>query len=155
MFGGLYGKVRGYVNHISERRTVGQNEVLDVLIGYTDPPRKGATEGEKKTVKASVWNYASSNGRDDIAQFLKYVKKGDQVTLAGKLDLNSYEKNGVPTSMIQMNVEEIEPQPRPNGGASNGNGNGHASEQHATAGVSGNGNGKASFDNAALDEIPF
>jgi hypothetical protein len=156
IFGGTFGWVRGYVNHIGERRSVGTNEVLDVLIGYTDAPRKGANEGEKKTVKASVWNYSSSPGRDDITQFQKFVKKGDQVTLHGKIDINTYVKNGESVSMLQMNIEEFEPQPRPNNGA-----NGNGASEYATAGsASSNGNGKgASFDNSALDgnydDIPF
>jgi single-stranded DNA-binding protein len=145
-FGGAVITVRGYVNHIGEKRQAGQAEVLDLLIGWTTAPRKGETEGKRQTVKASVWNYGAN--RDDIAMFLKFVKKGDQITVEGPVELDSYQKKGGEAeSMMKMTIDVYTPAGRESAHGSNGNG---------AAAPAAAGKAASSVSSTNLDEeVPF
>jgi single-stranded DNA-binding protein len=150
-FGGANIDVRGYVNHIGEIRQAGQAQVLDTLIGWTTAPKKGETEGKRQTVKASIWNYGGN--RDDIAMFLRFVKKGDQITVSGPVELDSYQKkDGSTESMMRMTIDVFTPAGRENGASNGSNGGG--------AVISAASNGSSRVNTAVLDapgseEIPF
>ena len=74
-------------------------------------PRNGGYEDRTEWHRLTLWNRMA-----EIAE--EYVKKGDRLYIEGRMEYDTYEKNGVTIPTAQVNVRELVLLGTPNGRAS-------------------------------------
>ena len=92
--------------------TAGGSKVAHVSLATTRRiPRNGGYEDRTEWHRLTLWNRMA-----EIAD--EYVKKGDRLYIEGRMEYDTYEKNGVTIPTAQVNVRELVLLGAPNGRAS-------------------------------------
>ena len=92
--------------------TAGGSKVAHVSLATTRRiPRNGGYEDRTEWHRLTLWNRMA-----EIAE--EYVKKGDRLYIEGRMEYDTYEKNGVTIPTAQVNVRELVLLGTPNGRAS-------------------------------------
>ena len=92
--------------------TAGGSKVAHVSLATTRRiPRNGGYEDRTEWHRLTLWNRMA-----EIAE--EYVKKGDRLYIEGRMEYDTYEKNGVTIPTAQVNVRELVLLGAPNGRAS-------------------------------------
>ncbi len=91
--------------------TAGGSKVAHVSLATTRRiPRNGGYEDRTEWHRLTLWNRLA-----ELAE--EYVHKGDRVYVEGRMEYDTYEKNGVTIPTAQVNVRELVLLGAPNGRA--------------------------------------
>ena len=91
--------------------TAGGSKVAHVSLATTRRfPRNGGYEDRTEWHRLTLWNRLA-----ELAE--EYVHKGDRLYIEGRMEYDTYEKNGVTIPTAQVNVRELVLLGTPNGRA--------------------------------------
>lgn len=89
--------------------TAGGSKVAHVSLATTRRiPRNGGYEDRTEWHRLTLWNRLA-----ELAE--EYVRKGDRLYIEGRMEYDTYEKNGVTIPTAQVNVRELVLLGTPNG----------------------------------------